>query len=92
MYVRRGHMPSRSHYDNLTTFRGETEQRRQDENGGSSCAVAERRCRHDVVNTTINVSLYNNSMLSCTQKKTCTPISRAYAIKVVYHFTIINHK
>ena len=42
-------MRSRPYYDTLPTFRGETEQRRHGKNGGSRCAVAECRCRHDTM-------------------------------------------
>ena len=47
--VRRSHMRSRPHYDELPTFRGETKKRRLCKNGGSSCAMDERRCRHDMM-------------------------------------------
>ena len=33
----------------LSTFRGETEKRRHGESGGSSCAVAERSCKHNMM-------------------------------------------
>ena len=49
LYVRRTHMRSWPHSDEVQTFRGETEQRRYCENAGSSCALAERRCRHDMM-------------------------------------------
>ena len=49
MYVWRGHMRSRSNYDELRTFRGETEHRRHSEHGGSSCSVDEHRCRNDMM-------------------------------------------
>ena len=48
LHVRRGHMRSWPHYDELPTFRGETEHRQHGEMGGSSCALAERRRRHDM--------------------------------------------
>ena len=48
LYVRHGQMWSRPHYDKLSTFRGETEQRRNCRNGGSSCTMDERRWRHDM--------------------------------------------
>ena len=42
------------HILNLTSRKhfGETEQRRHSENGGSICVVTERRCRHNMMNTT----------------------------------------
>ena len=49
LYVRRGHMRSWPHHDEPLTFRGETKQRRYGDIGGSSCAVAERRYRHDMM-------------------------------------------
>ena len=41
-------MRSRPYYDELQTFRGETERGRHHRNEGSICAVAERRYRHDM--------------------------------------------
>ena len=49
LYVLRGHMRSWPHHDELSTFQGETKQRRRCENGGSSCAMDERHCRHDMM-------------------------------------------
>ena len=55
LYVRRGHMRSWPHYDELPTFRGETKQRRDATLEGravrwlSAVAVAERHCRHDMM-------------------------------------------
>ena len=42
-------MRSEPYHDELHTFRGDTEQRRHRRNGGSSCAMDERRCRHDMM-------------------------------------------
>ena len=50
LFVRCSHMRSQPHYDELHTCRGETEQRRHCENGGSVCAVTEWCCRHDMMN------------------------------------------
>ena len=49
LYVRRSHMRSESYHDELHTFRGDTKQRRHRRNGGSSCAMDERRCGHDMM-------------------------------------------
>ena len=56
---------SRPHYDELRTFRGETEQGRHCEIGGSSCAVVERRCRHDMMSGLFNVPVASVSTTSC---------------------------
>ena len=50
LYVRRSHMRSEPYHDELPTFRGETEPRRHCGNEGWICAVAECRCRHDMMN------------------------------------------
>ena len=50
LYVRRSHIRSQPHYDELQTLREVTEQRRHCENGRSICAVAECRSRHDMMN------------------------------------------
>ena len=42
-------MRSEPYHDELHTFRGDTEQRRHRRNGGSICAMDERRCRHDMM-------------------------------------------
>ena len=42
-------MRSERYHDELHTFRGDTKQRRHHRNGGSSCAMDERRCRHDMM-------------------------------------------
>ena len=42
-------MRSEPYHDELHTFWGDTEQRRHRRNGGSSCAMDERRCRHDMM-------------------------------------------
>ena len=55
--VRHGQMWTRPRYDKLPTFRGETEQRRHCGNGGSSCTMDERRCRHDIMMNTMRHSL-----------------------------------
>ena len=47
--MRRSHMRSEPYYDELYTFRGDTKQRRHRRNGGSSCAMDERRCGHDMM-------------------------------------------
>ena len=49
MYVRRSYMRSEPYHDELYTFRGDTKQRRHRRNGGSSCAMDERRCGHDMM-------------------------------------------
>ena len=45
-------MRSEPYHDELHTFRGDTKQRRHRRNGGSSCAMDERRCRHDMIGAT----------------------------------------
>ena len=50
-------MRSEPYHDELHTFRGDTEQRRHRRNGGSSCAMDERRCRHDMM---MRVTLLND--------------------------------
>ena len=42
-------MRSEPYHDELYTFRGDTRQRRHRRNGGSSCAMDERRCGHDMM-------------------------------------------
>ena len=51
-------MRSEPYRDELHTFRGDTEQRRHRRNGGSSCAMDERRCGHDMMMNNKNV-LFN---------------------------------
>ena len=49
LYVLCNHMRSQPYHDELHTFRRETERRRHCGNEGWICAVAESRCRHDMV-------------------------------------------
>ena len=42
-------MRSEPYHDELHTFRGDTKQRRHRRNGGSSCAMDERRCGQDMM-------------------------------------------
>ena len=44
-----------------THFKGDTEQRRHRRNGGSSCAMDERRCRHDMMMTSCLRSIVDRS-------------------------------
>ena len=53
LYVRRSHMRSEPYHDELYTFRGVTKQRRHRRNGGSSCAMDERRCGHDMMSNNL---------------------------------------
>ena len=62
LYVRRGHMRSQLYSDELQTFRGEKEQRRHCENDGTICAVAECRCRHDVMIILLNLTIIKLTM------------------------------
>ena len=64
IHVRHCHMRSWPHYDELPTFWGETKQRRHCENGGSSCAMDERHCRHDMM---IIVSSQKDNLKSLVQ-------------------------
>ena len=50
LYVRRSHMRPEPYHDELHTFRGETEPGRHCGNEGWIRAVAECRCRHDMMN------------------------------------------
>ena len=52
--VRHSHMRPEPYHDELRTFRGETEQRRHCENGGTICVVAEYRSRHDMMTEFVN--------------------------------------
>ena len=47
------------------TFRGDTEQRRHRINGGSSCAMDERRCRHNMM--MIHSTTMDNTMVNAAQ-------------------------
>ena len=49
LYVRRSHIRSEPYHDELHTFRRETERRRHCGNERWICAVAECRCRHDMM-------------------------------------------
>ena len=55
-------MPSEPYHDELHTFHGDTEQRRHRRNGGSSCAMDERRCRHDMMITGENDKITISAM------------------------------
>ena len=46
------------YHDELPTFRGDTKQRRHRRNGGSNCAMDERRCRHDMMTCLSNIYLF----------------------------------
>ena len=73
LYVRRGHMWSWPHYDELPTFRGETKQRWHGENGEWSCAMDDRRCRHNNIMMTsaflpslpLNASIFISILTTC---------------------------
>ena len=65
-------MRSEPYHDELHTFRGDTKQRRHRRNGGSSCAMDERRCRHDMMMSLRRrgCSLANLPAISCEQTET----------------------
>ena len=50
-------MRSEPYHDELHTFWGDTKQRRHRRNRWSSCAMDERRCRHDmmIINTSLRI-------------------------------------
>ena len=58
------HMRSEPYHDDLHTFRGDTKQRRHRRNGGSSYAMDERRCRHDMMITRLLLQHINTSYMT----------------------------
>ena len=61
-------MRSEPYHDEQHTFRGDTKQRRHRRNGGSSCAMDERCCRHDMMMTRTT----ENRRMSCHARKACS--------------------
>ena len=75
LHVRRSHMRSEPYHDELYTFREDTKQRRHGRNGGSSCAMDERHCGHDMMTIKFLTGITPEGSVSFLSRAYCGRIS-----------------